>query len=318
MFFIRFTITLLVLLCIWIGVIIFQIDRPTKMSQWVYDVYNKKTKLSKKIKTNKIIIVSGSNSLFGIDSKLLSKELGKKVINFSVNAGVMLPYTLYKAKKVIKKGDTVLLPLEYSMYNYNGEPNEQMIDYIFSRDFDAFYSLTKKEQFYMFWNITFRRIYNGYFNNSTSKVKYGLYGSHNIDKYGDQIKTSIKYKSKNIQKELDNHKANSYGKEFDQESLSWKYLKEFTSWCKKNNVKFVFTPPTLLYFDKYKTDKKEKWYYNNINKLVERNNWEYIGNPYDYMYKKQYYFNTDFHLNDKGREIRTKQMIKDLKLKLFI
>ena len=282
------------------------------MSQWVYDVYSKKIKIANKINEKKIVIVSGSNALFGIDSKMISKKFNLKVVNFGVNAGVMLPYTLYKAKEVINQGDIVILPLEYSMYNYDGIPNEQMIDYILSRDFSLFYELTFKEQFYIFWNIPFKRIYNGYFNNSTQKVMRGLYGSHNIDENGDQINTQIKNKSKAIQKELDNHKANYYGKEYEENTLSWKYLEKFVEWCSKKDIQTIFVPSTLLKFDIYKNDPVEKSYYSNIPKLIKARKWNYIGNPYDYMYDKKFYFNTDFHLNHKGRIKRTEQLVKDL------
>jgi hypothetical protein len=198
------------------------------------------------------------------------------------------------------------------MYNYNGVPNFQMIDYIFSRDFDVFYSLSLKEQFLMVWNITFDRVQKGYASEGGKKIKYGLYGAHRINSRGDQKKTSNKYKTKQMYKELENYKANKYGEEFDKDSISWDYLNSFVSWCKQRNVKVIFTPSTLMYFDTYKSDAKEKWFYENLPNEVRKMGWVYIGNPYDYMYDKSLYFNTDFHLTNEGRDIRTKQMIKDL------
>jgi len=311
-FFRNFFITFFILFFIWISVIYFQIDRPTLMSQWVYDVYKKKITIANNIKSKKIIIVAGSNSMFGCDSKKLQKAFGLPVVNFGVNAGVYLPYILYKAKQIIKKDDIVILPLEYSLYNYDGIPNIQMIDYIFSRDFDAFWSLTLKEQFYMIWDIPLKRIYDGYMAKGGSVVKYGLYRSGNIDKYGDQLGATPKAKTTSIKKELDKLKANHYGINYNSNSLGFKYLTNFVQWCKEKNVKVIFTPSTLLYFKTYKNDKTEQWFYTNLSKIIKNKGWIYIGDPYKYMYEKKYYFNTDYHLTTKGRQIRTKQMIKDL------
>ncbi len=311
-FFRNFFITFFILFFIWISVIYFQIDRPTLMSQWVYDVYKKKITIANNIKSKKIIIVAGSNSMFGCDSKKLQKAFGLPVVNFGVNAGVYLPYILYKAKQIIKKDDIVILPLEYSLYNYDGIPNIQMIDYIFSRDFDAFWSLTLKEQFYMIWDIPLKRIYDGYMAKGGSVVKYGLYRSGNIDKYGDQLGATFKAKTTSIKKELDKLKANHYGINYNSNSLGFKYLTNFVQWCKEKNVKVIFTPSTLLYFKTYKNDKTEQWFYTNLSKIIKNKGWIYIGDPYKYMYEKKYYFNTDYHLTTKGRQIRTKQMIKDL------
>ena len=310
-FYIRFFSSLIVLFVVWVGVVLLQANNKTKMSQWVWDAYEKKSKIAKVGK--KLLVVAGSNALFGIDSKMLSKELNMPVVNFGVNAGVLLPYTLYKAKEVIGAGDVVLLPLEYPMYSYDGVPNEQMIDYIFSRDFDAFFSLSLKEQFYMVWNITFKRLYEGYMALGGKSVESGLYGAHNIDNNGDQIHTDLKYKSKAMQKELDKLKANHYGAEFHQDSLSWSYLKDFVSWCERRDVEVIFIPSTLMYFDEYKNDKKERWFYENIANVVRKKGFTYVGEPYNYMYDKSYYLNTDFHLVKEGREMRTKQIILDVK-----
>jgi hypothetical protein len=298
---------------LWLLVIYFQISNKTEMSQWVWDAYAKKTQIANSIDGKKIIIVAGSNTLFGIDSKLLSKNLHLPVVNFGVNAGVYLPYTLYKAKSVIKNKDIVLMPLEYSMYNYDGEPNIQMIDYIFSRDIDAFFELSFKEQFYMIWNIPFKRVYDGYMAKGGKRVASGLYGAHNIDNYGDQINTSLRYRTKSMQKELDMLKPNRYADEFSRDALSWGYLDKFVKWCKKREVKVIFMPSTLMYFDIYKKDKAQREFYENLGDEIRKRGWIYVGKPFEYMYDKSLYLNTDFHLIDKGRKLRTLRMIEDLK-----
>jgi hypothetical protein len=286
------------------------------MSQWIYDVYTKKTNYAKSINEKKVVIVAGSNTLFGLDSQKIAKEYNIPVVNYGVNAGLLLPYILYKSKEVINPNDIVILPLEYPMYNYDGEPNEQMIDYIFSRDFNAFFYLTFKEQFLMIWNITFNRLVNGYTDKNKPHHNTGFYGAHNTNIYGEQIKTEEKYKNKNIQKELNNHKANSYGKDFNKKNLSWNYLADFVNWCEKKKVKVIFMPSTMMYFEAYKQDLEEKRFYETLPLEIEKRGWIFVGNPYDYMYDKKYYFNTDFHLTSEGKEIRTNQIVKDLKNKL--
>lgn len=315
-FFAKFFLTLSLLFFAYITLVFAQTSRPTAMSQWVYDVYEKKTAAAQAIKEPKILIVAGSNALFGIDSKMLQNHFGKKVLNYGVNAGVMLPYTLHKAKEVIKPHDIVLLPLEYHMYTYDGIPNEQMIDYIFSRDFQAFDTLTPKEQFLMLWNITPKRLYEGYKATGGTKVTQGLYGSHNINEFGDQLGATQAAKSDAIAAELAAHKPNDYGAHYTKDLLMWDYLEQFVSWCKTQNVRVIFTPPTMLYFDEYKTDPKEKHFYQNIAHDIRKKGWQFLGNPYDYMYTKEHYFNTDFHLTNEARHIRTKRLVDDLSTQL--
>jgi len=318
MFLVRFFLTLIGLFIVWSFIVFLQCSNPTVMSQWIYDVYEKKTNIANSIKKKKIVIVSGSNALFGINSKMMEQSLGIRVVNFGVNAGVMLPYTLYKAKKIIDKGDIVLMPLEYPMYSYNGVPNAQMIDYIFSRDMNAFWWLTLKEQFLMVWNISLSRLYNGYIYKGGSPITTGLYKVGNINQYGDQINTSVKYRTKQMREKLDRFEPKKYGRDYKSKALGWKYLEDFIFWCRDRDVEVIFMPSTIMRCDNYYSDEKERWFYKNIANEVQDRGWRYIGNPYDYMYDKNFYFNTPFHLIDKGREIRTKKIIKDLEYNLNI
>lgn len=314
-FFLYYFLLLLFFFFIWVGIVYFQTSNPTNMSNWVTKVYKKKSDYAKSIKEKKLIVVAGSNTLFGFDSAKFSNTFNIPVVNYGVNAGVFLPYILYKAKSVINDNDIVLLPLEYPMYNYNGIPNEQMIDIIFSRDFNLFFELTLKEEFLMLWNITFNRLIKGYTDKSNINDFKGLYGEHNINKYGDQINTDEKYKNEDMIKQLNRYNANKYENNFNENNLAWDYLTDFVQWCKKKSVKVIFMPSTMMYFDNYKNDLKNKEFYTNLPKFIQNKKWNFVGNPYDYMYDKKYYFNTDFHLTKEGKELRTNQMIKDLKNK---
>jgi len=71
-------------------------------------------------------------------------------------------------------------------------------------------------------------------------------------------------------------------------------------------------PSTLLRNEYYFNDPKEKWLYTHIADEVRRKGWNYVGDPYDYMYEKELYFNTDFHLIDRARKMRTEKMLEDL------
>lgn len=298
---------------IWIGTIYMQVGNATHGSQWIYDVYDKKTTIANSIKKEKIVIVAGSNALFGINSKMLRDAFDKPVVNYAVNAGVLLPYIFYKAKTILHRGDTVILPLEYSMYNYDGKPNTQMIDYIFSRDFNMFYNLSFLEQFYMIWNVGFGRLYDGYVNSNNKQVIGGLYGAHNIDMNGDQMNNELRYKSKGFVKQLNNYSAKTYGKNYNKNSLGFVYMKEFNLWCKENDVKCVFVPCAFMKYESYFTDKKERWFYENIGNIIRNQGMEFVGKPYDYMFEKKFYFNTIYHLNSIGRDKMTEQIIMDLK-----
>ncbi len=291
-----------------------QAGNPTKMSQWIFDAYEKKEKIARLIKGKKIVIVAGSNALFGVNSRMLSDIYRLSVINDSVNAGIELPSILHLAKRVIESEDIVIVPLEYPMYSYEGKPGIQMIDYIFSRVPAFFTELTFKEQLYMLWHIPGKRLWDGYFHTSSKTVSSGLYGAHHIDNHGDQNETQLRYRSDAMQAEVQNHTLypETYGAKFDPKALGWDYLTEFMQWCQERNAKVIFMPSTLMYDESYRSDPKEQWFYTHIADEVRKRGWYYAGDSYTYMYDKALYLNTNFHLIDSARMIRTEKMIDDL------
>jgi len=296
---------------VWIALILGQVGNPTITSRWVYDAYQKKESLIRENNRSKIIIVAGSNAMFGIDSKMLEKRYGKDVVNFGVNAGLFLPYILYRAKKVLKRGDIAILPLEYSMYVYDGEPNEQMIGYTYSFDPSFFWSLSLKEKFLLIWKTPLKRVIEGYMKTGTKPINYGLYGAHRLDNNGDEINSSISDMTKAERDAIANIKPTLYAKESKGKSIvSWRYLKRFDRWAKDNGICTIYTPPVFMNQKIYHSDKDEINFYKSLPKIAKANGLNFIGNPYDFMYPKSWFFNTDYHLNAEARERHTKKLIE--------
>lgn len=298
---------------VWYVVVLGEMGHPTRMSQWVWDDYVKKIEIAKGIKGSKVVVSGGSNVLFGVDSKILSKYFKKRVVNLGVNAGVGLPVILYMTKKVLKRGDMVIMALEYPMYSYGGECGEQMIDFVLSRVPRLFWKLSLKEQFYILWHVSFKRIWDGYFKVSKNPMMVGVYGVKNIDENGDQIHTEVKYRDKNMVESLKKLKPEKYGARFDKDAIGWRYLDEFVSWCESRDIKVIFMPSTLMRDKSYFEDKKERWFYAHLPDIARERGWRFVGEAYRYMYDRDLYFNTNFHLIDKARKKRTLRMIEDLK-----
>lgn len=307
------------LILTWLLLIYLSSTRPTASSQWIADAYAHKTEIAQKIQGQKIVIVAGSASLFGLDSKIFEKTFGIPTVNFGVNAGLLLPYVLLKSKTVLKKGDIVIMPLEYHFYTYDGTPNVQMIDQIFSRDPHFFWKLSLFEELKMLWYISPKRIWEGFQANGTPKTMMGPYGYANLDEYGDQTHTSKEeaaqwiYDWENLKKEL----PRTYAKEAHH-TRGWEWLSTYVMWAKKEGITIVITPPTMMFDPFYLNDPEESDFYKSLKAKVEALGVPFIGEPYAYMYDRNHYFNTDYHLNDEARRLWTYELIKDLKNQIVL
>jgi hypothetical protein len=95
---------------------VLSLGRYERAEHWLSDVYFAKEYRAGRIFEPKVIIVSGSNSLFGFDSKTLEQLIGKPVINLAGHAGLSLQFHIKMAEKFAKVGDLVVMPLELGYY----------------------------------------------------------------------------------------------------------------------------------------------------------------------------------------------------------
>jgi hypothetical protein len=92
------------------------LGRYERAEHWLSDVYFAKQYHAAQIAEPKVIIVSGSNSLFGFDSETLENLIGRPVVNLAGHASLSLEFHIKMAEKYAKAGDLVVMPLELGYY----------------------------------------------------------------------------------------------------------------------------------------------------------------------------------------------------------
>jgi hypothetical protein len=78
-----------------------------------------KTNLLSKIESPRLVIFSGSNSMYGFNAKKIEQELGISTVNCGIHAGLSLDFLLWLTEHHFSSGDTIIMPLEYNLYNYD-------------------------------------------------------------------------------------------------------------------------------------------------------------------------------------------------------
>lgn len=298
----------------WIGLLYGQVGNPTP--SWVHHAYLRKQQAAEAVEGSKIVIVSGSNALFGIDSNLLSQTYRMPVINQGVNAALLLPYILYRSQQIVKPGDIVLLPLEYPLYLYHGETNIQLIDQILSRDPGFFWQLGWQERFRIIWETPAERIWQGYHPSDARPPPTSLYSVDNIDPLtGDQTGNKAKELTGEVQREWEKHRdmlPHTYGKDDKPNNLAWHYLRTYLRFAKEHGICLIFVPSVFHERAFYHENATEHAFYASLPERVRKLGATYVGVPYDYMYGMEDLFNTEYHLTDAGRQKHTRKLIADL------
>jgi hypothetical protein len=120
---------------VWLGAVQLQMGMRTGQSEWVHGILERKLAYARAAQGRKILIASGSNSMFGISAAEMEKTLGMPTVNLSLSVMLGLHYILDMAEREAAPGDIVILPLEYAFYVVPRLPQGGMfVDYVLARD----------------------------------------------------------------------------------------------------------------------------------------------------------------------------------------
>ncbi len=274
--------------------------------------HDKKAAYAKTIQTKKIVFTGGSSTLYGVNTADIEKTLKIPVVNLAVNAGLNDDYIFYKAKEVLNPGDILIVPNEYEHLIWDGELSTTKNQYILAYDRKYFNNLSLLEKIKIINSISLIDIYLSikeqyYFNNEAIKIGKER-TEKSLNKNGDKMdKTG--YKADKIAL---TGLGFSLNKEYIFDTKGVGKIVKFNKWCHENNVTLYLTFPNTINFKEYQ-EQKYKSYFKELIQFYKRNNIHYLGYPTNFLYPEEYFHDTNYHLNTKGADIRTKQLIKLMK-----
>jgi hypothetical protein len=262
----------------------------------------------KKIKTEKIIFVGGSNLSFGLDSKKIVETYKKPVINMGVHAGIGLEYIMNDVKAYINKGDVIVLTPEYeNFYTNNFYGEMELVSVLFDIDPSGKKHVNAKQWEHLLRYIptySAKKIKNyipTLFRKSSLATEIDIYDRRSFNEFGDAY----------IHWALPNQnympsKRNSGAEKINSEVIE--FIKSFKEYVEGKGAKFVILPPVI-----------EEQSYNNQNKIIneigaalDENNIGFMVKPDIYKFKTDFFFNSYYHLNKKGVDKRTEMVIGNL------
>lgn len=266
-------------------------------THWIYSFYEKKTELANRVHEPKLLIASGSTSLFAFDSARISDEIQMPVINYGVAVGLGLKYILHKAKEQLSPGDVVLLPLEYKLYVDEHVPDKSLPLHLLDVP-EYFSTLTfiEKMNIVLFTpTITFIDA----FSPSQSSFHKDLYNVKSLNDYGD-IDTD---EMKRIYIEHNIHKYSFPGiTPIAINERSTALITDFVTWAQQNDITVLAMPPAVnvsLALDSQSSEAVKHSLINFWSSLGV----EFLGEHAMFEFAKEYMFENPYHLNDRGRAL---------------
>ncbi len=298
------------------GLLLGQYDTRSSQDDYLAAVLEK-DRLIRNTPSPKIVLVGGSNLAFGIDSKQMEDSLGLSVVNMGLYAKLGLRYMLAQVNPYIERGDIVLVVPEYDQFygDYaNGDntlntallyaPADRIPDFIRSYSIvDVVLRPRAENARRSFLRAAAAAVgrEQQFFPPDTNPV----YNRHSFNRWGDMVSHLNK---KGHDPDSIFVKPLPPMKEFNKKTLD--DLNAIAETAKKKNAHAYFLFPSYI----------EKSYSINvpaIDSLRERLEAgigiPVVGTPADFVYPGRLFFDTRYHLNAEGRQIRTLKMIEVLR-----
>ncbi|SHI95314.1 hypothetical protein [Cycloclasticus pugetii] len=313
----------LITLGLYISMFYYQLNAPVKAAWWVHDIYQYKDFKASSIKSKKIIIISGSNGLFGTNSKLIESETGYPVINLASQGALDIDFLYYKISQSIKEGDIVIMPLEFAHYS-RVKPTSWFTNNMMAWGEDYLTQLSLIQTIQFIIDTAPNRVLEGVLsqiqNNSTNTKKTprevvlkwfetspenpnwkGVkHGYRNMNKHGDY----------NVDSFVTFNKDNPYiGRDLN---LSQHFIETYfkiNNLVKQHNGKLFLTYPVTIrnsLFDLSEQESQNR--VENLELLLHQHRIDIYCNAALFNLDRKYFFNTKYHPNKYGALIRSSNL----------
>jgi hypothetical protein len=289
--------TLLVILIIILGLVL--PVTPRALNAPHFSIIQKDSLLAN-VDSPRMIFIGGSNLSYGLNSQTIKDSLNINPINTGITANLGLKFMFENTAQYIRQGDIVIAPLEYVHFTHD-------YHYFF---LDVLRIILDVNQEY-FRLLSFRQALNllssipayamsklkptAYFNSETEE---SLYTRNSFNKYGD---TQTHWNE-------ENRSFVPIGRldEFNRKIID--KIKEFEKTVEQKGARFYISYPSYMATSFDKSVDIIAAIRNELEK-----NFNVLGTPERYMMPDSLMFDTSYHLNKTGLDIRTDRLIEDIK-----
>jgi hypothetical protein len=315
-FFAGFLSGLLLVLVVYYQLVLFQLGAKTETSRWTAEIIEKKMQAVEAIHQPKLLVLGGSASHFGVTAAELERLTGMTCVNGATFAGLGPVYILEIGKKMARPGDTILLILEYEMFLYdiNGKPymDENLIDFILSRDPKYFENLGWDSKFRLLNTVSINRVKRGLRVRKGEEDRWenaGVYQAQFLNSQGDQQghvkavrppnRAAIGLLNFTLAKGLLSTNAH------------YPHVEEFCRWAHAHNIRVIATYPNLSQHQDYTPAQVQE-----IDRVIRNIYKSYdvpvVGSANEAIYPQEFFFDTMYHLTQEGSMIRSADLARQL------
>ena len=269
-----------------------------------------KLHLLQTIPSPRIIIVGGSNVAFGINSELMEKELGIPIINDGLHVALGIA-PLNEIKQYLHPGDIVIISLEY--YNFTnsqsffGEPQylADWVEFAPQRIWDLHepYKLILPIYTIMLQRKVNRQL-NFFLYGFSYDATRNFYSGDKFNSHGDFIGHLGPANQKTFDIPNSEYPINLIDE-------AYVYLEDFNQFAKSKGAIVFYEAQAHRQTNCEKTGQNQLRRFFSL--IRQRTTIPILTNIDQLCLPDNYFYDTPYHLNEQGREVRTERLITNLK-----
>ena len=254
----------------------------------------------------KIILVGNSNLAFGINSERIEKELSMPVVNLGLHGGMNNEFNEKVAMQNINEGDLVIVC--YTSYSDDGKITDPALAWITIEDnFDLWPLISIQNYPNMLWHYKeyFKDCFELWITKSGNKYESHSYSRSAFNKYGDVV---VRTPGGYAERSTIFNATSLYIPDINDTCTN--RLNRFNEYVESRGAKLAVASYPIAYgeFTPSKSDYEK--FQNDLENALD---FEVISDFTDYFIPYEYFYDTKYHLTDEGVDIRTEQLIKDIK-----
>ena len=256
----------------------------------------------------KIIVVGGSNVAFGLDSQRMEKQLGMPCVNFGLYADLGTKAMLDLSLDAVKDGDIVIICPETDAQTYSLHFDARNMWQAAESDFSMIARLPSDDIMKVLAAFPdYYRNKKQFFSTGTTPDPEGVYRADSFNEYGDIV---YERKYNTMLSFADENKLVALSPELMTDEFA-AYLNDYAGKAEKKgaSVYFSFPPINIAGLADGTTEEDIYVFYTAV---AEKLDFEVISNINDYILDGEYFFDTNYHLNDTGVEYRTSLLSGDI------
>tara|TARA_B100000809_G_scaffold46738_1_gene41154 strand:+ start:19713 stop:20633 length:921 start_codon:yes stop_codon:yes gene_type:complete len=278
-----------------IGFFLLSRDNDNPQHSFLKGRFLKQERLSN-IETPRVILCGGSNLAFGIDTKLIQTKTGLEIVNMGLSRSLGLPYMLKELKGKVKANDIVIFALEFDYYY-----KKQLLGFtplfMIENNLNNLEYFNNKDDLTRIINFTPRYLQikiNQFLSKSNNNAN-PIYHENAFNEYGDVIShLEFDKTPKNINYNVFN---------LDHNTTNIALINNFVEEHPEAKIFTVF--PSFLESN-FKIHQKEVEALYQLIKIESKT--KFIGKSDSFVFPDNYFFDSVYHLNKKGRKLRSERL----------